>query len=198
MTFELLIDWLGTFAFAVSGIRLAAAKNFDWFGAYVVGLITAVGGGTLRDLLLGLPVFWLWTPNYIIVCVVALLFTMVFKKHLCKIEGSIFAFDALGIGFFNVIGIDKALVAGTPVWAAVVLGMITAVFGGVIRDMTINEEPLILRKEIYATACLFGGVIYVLLQYVTLPHIFSQIIAIVLVIVIRILAVRFNWSLRGV
>ena len=155
-----LIDYLGTFAFAISGIRMAATKRFDWFGAYVVGLVAAIGGGTTRDLLLGITPFWMIQPSYLIVTGIALLFVIVFGKWVVKLNYTIFMFDAIGLGLFVVVGIDKTIAHGFPAWVAVAMGMITGSVGGIIRDLLINQMPLILRKDIYAIACIIGGLIY--------------------------------------
>jgi len=165
-TFLLIIEVLGTIAFAISGIRLAAAKCFDWFGAYVVGLITAIGGGTLRDLLLGIPVFWMQTPMYLSVTGLSLL-----------------------------IGIQKTLLAGLPMWVAIVMGVITGSFGGVVRDILINDMPLFFRKDIYATACLLGGVAYWLTSVVGFSPVVQQVSCAIVVIGLRVLAVYYGWSL---
>ena len=148
-----IIDYLGTFAFAISGIRLASAKRFDWFGAYVVGLVTAIGGGTTRDLLLGITPFWMQQPSYLIVTGIALLFVILFGKYIIRLNNTFFIFDAIGLGLFVVVGIDKSLESGFSYWIAIIMGMISGSVGGIIRDILINEVPLIFRKDIYALAC---------------------------------------------
>lgn len=192
----LLIDYFGTFAFAISGIRLAAAKRFDWFGAYVIGVITAIGGGTLRDTLLGIEIFWLAQSHYFIITFLALIVTMIFKSKLVKIENQIFVFDAIGIALFTIIGIDKTLDLGYAWWVALIMGVISAVIGGVLRDIIINEVPLIFRKEIYATACFTGGALYLLLLSVSVPIVLCQISAMVFIFIFRCLAAKNNWNLR--
>ncbi len=191
----MIIEVLGTFAFAISGIRLAAAKRFDWFGAYVVGLVTAIGGGTLRDVLLDIPVFWMLSPMYLSVTAISLLMVILFRKALVGGMRTIFIFDAIGLALFVVVGIEKTLVAGWPMWVAVVMGIITGSFGGVTRDILINEEPLFFRKDIYATACLAGGVAYWLLTLTGLAPWIAQITCAVTVVGLRVAAVMFNWSL---
>ena len=153
-------DYTGTFAFAISGIRLASAKQFDWFGAYVVGVVTAVGGGTIRDILLNAVPFWMEQASYLIVSALALLFVIAFRKYVIRLNNTFFIFDAIGLGLFVVVGIAKTLDFGFPMWVAIVMGTITGSFGGMMRDILINEEPLIFRKDIYALACVFGGLIY--------------------------------------
>lgn len=160
-------DYVGTFAFAISGIRLAAAKGFDWFGAYVVGLVTAVGGGTLRDIMINLPPFWLSQPSYLVITGLALLFTIVFRSQVVKANHSLFFFDSVGLGLFVVVGVAKTLGESFPWWSAIIMGTVTGSFGGLIRDILINEVPLIFRKDFYASACLLGGIIYILLDTFT-------------------------------
>lgn len=194
-TFLLIIEMLGTVAFAISGIRLAAAKRFDWFGAYVVGLITAIGGGTLRDVLLGIPVFWMLDWSYMAVTGISLLAVIIFQKALVGGMRTLFIFDAIGLALFVVVGIEKTIAADYPMWVAVVMGIITGSFGGVLRDILINEEPLFFRKDIYATACMAGGIAYWLVDSINLPFLVPPTICAVVVIGLRVLAARFNWSL---
>ncbi|MDE6402630.1 MAG: trimeric intracellular cation channel family protein [Muribaculaceae bacterium] len=193
--FLFIIEVIGTIAFAISGIRLAAYKNFDLFGAYTVGLVTAIGGGTLRDLLLDIPVFWMQTWLYLAVTGISLLTVILFRKVLVSHNRMLFIFDTIGLALFVVIGIQKSLAVGYPMWVAIVMGMITGSFGGVIRDILINEEPLFFRKDIYATACLAGGFAYWLIGYATPDPIVGQIACAVTVIVLRMLALRYNLSL---
>ncbi len=190
-----IIDYLGTFAFAISGIRMAATKRFDWFGAYVVGLVTAIGGGTTRDLLLGITPFWMTQPSYLIVTGLALLFVIAFGKWVIKLNYTIFLFDAIGLGLFTVVGIDKALAHDFPAWVAISMGMITGSVGGLIRDVLINQVPLILRKDIYAMACIFGGFVYFACLWLGFAAATTQTITLVSVILIRVLAVRFHIGL---
>lgn len=192
MTLIDVIDYLGTFAFAISGIRLSAAKRFDWFGAYVVGLVTAIGGGTTRDLLLRVTPFWMQQPSYLIVTGVALIVVILFKRHLVKLENSFFIFDTIGLGLFVVVGIERTLDAGFPFWVAIVMGTITGSIGSVIRDTLINETPLIFRKDIYALACVAGGIVFMICTQLGVPSGMTQILSALSVIVIRILAVKFH------
>jgi len=195
MSFINLIDYIGTFAFAISGIRLASAKRFDWFGAYVVGLVTAIGGGTTRDLLLNVSPFWMVQPSYLIVTGVALLSVILFGKYLIKLNNTFFIFDAIGLGLFVVVGIEKSIVAGFPFWVAIIMGMITGSVGGIIRDILINEVPLIFRKDIYAMACVLGGLVFYLCECMSLSRSLTQFSAALSVILIRVLAVKYHVSL---
>ena len=165
MNFLTLIDYIGTFAFAISGIRLASAKRFDWFGAYVVGFVTAVGGGTIRDLLLDVTPFWMLQSSYLIVTALALGFVILFGRYVIRLNNTFFIFDAIGLGLFAVVGIEKSITYGYPMWVGLIMGTLTGAAGGVLRDTLINEVPLIFRKEIYALACVFGGLVYYLCLY---------------------------------
>jgi uncharacterized membrane protein YeiH len=195
MTFTTLLDYIGTFAFAISGIRMAAAKKFDWFGAYVVGLVTAVGGGTLRDLLLGVTPFWMLQPSYLIVTGFALLVVIIFGKQLVRMNTTMFLFDAIGLGLFTVVGFEKSLAAGFPIWVNIIMGTLTGAAGGILRDTLINEVPLIFRKDVYATACILGGFIFFLCQKISIGNAMCEIISASSVILIRIWAVRKSASL---
>ena len=195
MDFITVIDYLGTFAFAISGIRLAAAKNFDWFGAYVVGFVTAVGGGTLRDVMLDVTPFWMEQPSYVIITALALVFVVIFRKQVVRLDNTFFIFDAIGIGLFTVVGVEKSIAAGYPVWVNIIMGAITGAAGGMFRDIFINEVPLIFRKDIYALACVGGGVTYYICIWTGCSHLVTQITAAAAVILIRILSVKFSISL---
>lgn len=194
-TFLMIIEVIGTVAFAISGIRLAAAKRFDWFGAYVVGLVTAIGGGTLRDVLLDVPVFWMQSSWYLTVTGIALLTVIVFRKLLVKGMRTLFIFDAIGLALFVVVGIEKTLAINYPMWVAIIMGISTGSFGGVLRDILLNDEPLFFRKDIYATACLAGGLVYWLLYALDSPLWLSQAACAITVIGLRVGAYYFKWSL---
>lgn len=187
-------DYLGTFAFAISGIRLAAARRFDWFGAYVVGVVTAIGGGTVRDVLLNIPPFWMVQPSYLFISLLALIFTISFRKYVVRLNNTVFLFDTIGIGLFTVVGVAKTFDCGYAWWLAIVMGTVTGSFGGMIRDILINQTPLIFRKDIYATACLLGGAVYVGLMFTTVPIGIVQFIAAFIVIAVRFIAVKYHIS----
>lgn len=190
-----IIEVIGTVAAAISGIRLAATKKFDWFGAYIVGLVTAIGGGTLRDILLDIPVFWMQTWWYLGVTALSLLTVIVFRQILISRDRLLFIFDSIGLAMFCVIGIDKTLAIDYPMWVAMVMGIITGAFGGVIRDILINEEPIIFHKDIYATACLAGGLIYWLIMISGGRQEYSQLACAATIIIIRVLTLKYNLSL---
>lgn len=195
MTLFTFIEILGTLAFAISGIRLASAKRFDWFGAYVVGFTTAIGGGTLRDVMLSVTPFWMLNATYLVVTAAALVTVIAFGRYLIRLQNTFFIFDAIGLGLFTVVGIEKTLGAGFPLWVAVIMGTITGAAGGVLRDILINEVPLIFRKEIYALACVFGGLVFGLCDRIGLPAGTAEVATALSVIAVRIVAVRYGLKL---
>ncbi|MES2275047.1 MAG: trimeric intracellular cation channel family protein [Bacteroidota bacterium] len=196
--FSVIIEILGTVAFTVSGAFSAMQKRMDIFGVFVLGFVTAIGGGTLRDILIGsLPVAWMrdmQTPLIILGTTIA---TIIFKKYVKNLKITLFLFDALGLGLFTIIGVQKGLNANLNPGACVALGTITGCFGGVVRDILINEIPVLFRKEIYATACIAGGCCYLLLLMVA-DRIIAETAAIFVICTIRIIAMRRNWKLPSV
>ncbi len=194
LTFLFITEVIGTIAAAISGIRMAAAKHFDWFGAYTVGLMTAIGGGTVRDVLLDIPVFWMQTWWYLAVTGLSLIVVIMFRNVLVKTR-ILFIFDSIGLALFVVIGIQKTLAIDYPFWVAIVMGITTGAIGGVIRDILLNNEPLLFQKDIYATACLAGGLVYWLLYALGASSMAQGLACAATVIVIRILAVKYGWSL---
>jgi uncharacterized membrane protein YeiH len=190
--FITILDLTGTFVFAISGIRLASGKNIDWFGAYIIGLVTAIGGGTTRDLLLGVTPFWMLDGKYFLTTGVALLATLLFKDRIFKLGGTLFLFDAIGLGLFTVVGISKSLDAQLPFWVAIVMGTITGAVGGLIRDVLLNEVPLLLRRNIYALACVAGGLVYFLCTQLNFSTSVTELLAALVVILVRVVAEKFN------
>lgn len=193
--FTEIIEYIGTFAFAISGIRLAAGKDFDLFGAYVVGLVTAIGGGTIRDLCLDLTPFWMLNASYLIWTATALLFVILFRKHLIRLNNTFFIFDTIGLALFTVVGIEKTLDCNYAFWVAIIMGTITGAAGGIIRDIFINQIPLIFRKEIYAIACIIGGIIYYISSKFIDDVTLVQIISALSVILTRVIAVKYKIGL---
>lgn len=191
-TFVQILDFIGTFAFAISGIRLASAKHFDWFGAYVCGFAVAVGGGTIRDVLLDVTPVWMTNPIYLLCTALALFWVIIFGKHLIHLNNSLFTFDAIGLALFTVVGCEKTLVLGFPWWVAIIMGSITGAAGGVIRDVLINETPLIFRKEIYALACVAGGMVYWICLICDVEPVICQVAGGITVFLTRVLAVKYN------
>ncbi len=189
------LDLVGTMAFAISGVRLASAKHFDIFGAWIVGMATAIGGGTIRDVMLGVNPFWMTNSIYFICCALAVLWVFFFGKYLVRQSNTWFVFDTVGLALFNVIGIEKTLSMDFPYWTAITMGCITGAAGGVLRDVFINEIPLIFRKEIYALACVSGGLIYICCDKLSLTAEVSALLSCLVVIVTRFLAVKYHWCL---
>lgn len=194
LDFTTFCDYTGTFAFAISGIRLASAKQFDWFGAYVIGVVTAVGGGTIRDILLNATPFWMLQPSYLIISGLALLFVIIFRKYVISLHNTFFIFDAIGLGLYGMLGIEKALAFGFPMWVAIIMGTITGSFGGMTRDILINEVPLIFRKDIYAMACVMGGLIYYGCMQLGLHSTLTQFLTAASIFLTRIIAVKYHIS----
>lgn len=198
--FNLFLAYVGTFAGAISGVRLASVKRFDWFGAFVVGFVTALGGGTLRDFCLDISPFWMKEPSYIVVTFMACVAVALFGRHFISEKITWFIFDTIAISLFTVFGLEKTLLLSFSWWAAIMMGVITAVFGGVLRDILINEVPLIFRKELYAMACAAGAGLYVILYYCEVDHRICAVCCIILIFVLRALAIKYGWSvpvLRG-
>ncbi len=190
------LDLIGTFVFAISGTLAAAEKRFDIFGAAVLAFVTAVGGGTIRDVLIGnTPVGWMKDLNYLICIGLAISVSYYFRKHIQRLAKTMFLFDTIGIGLFTVLGVKSTLATGLSPVIALMMGTVSAVFGGVLRDVLSNEVPLIFRKEIYATACLIGGLVYILIRKMGIPEDWVIFISIAVVIGIRSLAVRKGLSL---
>lgn len=194
-TVQTIIEILGTLAFAISGIRHAAAKHFDWFGGFVCGFAVAIGGGTLRDVMLGLPPFWMTSPLYIICTIVAQIFVISFSKLLRRLDNAWFFFDTLGLASFTITGIQKTLECSFPFWVAIVMGCITGCAGGVIRDVLLNKTPVVLRKEIYAMASVIGGLLYWMFNELEVNLPVTVITTFLFIVVVRILAVKYHLSL---
>lgn len=194
--FLYIIDILGTISFAVSGAFLAMEKKLDPFGVLVLAFVTAIGGGTLRDMLIGnLPVSWLTNSTATIVIFSAAVVTIFFGRYLKQLTTTLFLFDALGLGLFTVVGIELGIEKGFSTGVCITLGTITACFGGVVRDVLLNNIPLLFRKEIYALACIAGGLIYFLLRQLKIDADVITIICILIIFTIRIIAVRYKISL---
>ena len=190
-----IIELLGTFAFAISGIRHAAAKHFDWFGGYVCGIAVAIGGGTIRDVILDVPIFWMTTPIYMICTAVALLTVVFLGRWMEPLKNAWFVFDTLGLALFTIAGIQRSLDVGQTFWVAIIMGCITGAAGGVIRDVLLNNEPVIFHKEIYAMACVLGGIAYWAGIECGLSVGVTAIVSFVVTCVIRLLAVRYHVAL---
>lgn len=195
-SFNLLIEILGTLSFAISGAFAAMDKRFDPFGVLIIAFITATGGGTARDMMLGLHPFWM---NNMLICTVILLATFAaffMRYHNKTLRYTLFIFDSFGLGLFTIIGLQKGYSAGLNPAICVILGTLTGSFGGVIRDVLLNRIPLIFRKEIYASASILGGTVYFLLTFYTgISYVWVHLLTILLIVSIRTLAVYYGWSM---
>jgi len=198
MDYLLFIDILGTIAFSISGVLTSMKKRMDAFGILIIAFVTAVGGGTLRDILIGFPVTWLRNLTYVHVILISAVVAALFRSKLVYLRKSLFLFDTIGIGLYTVIGIQKAIAIGLPPIICIAIGTMSACFGGVIRDILCNEIPVIFRKEIYATACILGGVSYFLLVKMGLSQNLTFFISGSIVILTRLLAVIFKLQLPSV
>jgi uncharacterized membrane protein YeiH len=194
----LVIEVLGTAAFTVSGVFAAMERRFDLFGILVIGFVTAVGGGTVRDLLIGRqPVSWMMNDLVLLVIPFTTIIAVLFRNVIRNMGRMLLIFDALGLGLFTIAGIQSGITAGFSTGIGIALGTITGCFGGVLRDLLLNKVPVLFQKEIYATACIAGGVVYVLLLP-QVPRQVADITAVVLICTIRLVAVHRNWRLPSV
>jgi uncharacterized membrane protein YeiH len=190
------LELAGTFFFAISGALAIQDHHNDLFGAGFLGFVTAIGGGTLRDIMLGsYPLVWIGDINFLYAIFAGVITAYVFSKALIRLKRTFLIFDALGISFFTVLGVEKALSLDVRPEIAAIMGMFSAVMGGVIRDVLTNATPVLFRKEIYATACLAGAVLYLVLFRVGADHDVNMIVSILLIFGIRVLAVRYNLAL---
>ncbi|CAM1362953.1 trimeric intracellular cation channel family protein [Tenacibaculum xiamenense] len=190
------IDIIGTFAFAISGALVAIKKEFDVFGVVIIAFVTAVGGGMLRDVLINAhPINWMGDINYIWTILLAVVFTFLFKSKIAPLRKTMFLFDTIGISVFTLLGLQKGLAYNLHPFLALVMGMVSAVFGGVIRDVLTRKVPLIFKKEIYASACLSGGVIYLLLENISINNDLQFVISATVIIIIRTVSVMKKYEL---
>ncbi len=200
MTFQYAFELAGTFFFAISGALAMRDKNPDWFGAAFTGFITAIGGGTLRDIMLGsYPLVWIGDIHFLYAVIAGVLTAIFFHRQLGTLRKTFLLFDTLGIAFFTIIGTEKAMALGVKPEIAAIMGMFTAVMGGVIRDTLANELPVLLRREIYATACLAGASLYLILAlHTSLSRNLNLVLASSVIIIIRLLAVKYKLSLPAI
>lgn len=198
MSLILVLDIIGTVAFAVSGVLTALNRRMDPFGILIVASAAAIGGGTLRDVLIGVPVMWMHDLTYLYVILATTIITVPFRKRIRYIRRSLFLFDTIGLALYTVVGVEKGIEAGFSPVICIVLGTMTASFGGVLRDILSNKIPIIFRKEIYATASILGGVTYFILTKTSLSNGLIVIISMVSIMIIRLLAIYFDLSLPSV
>lgn len=193
---QYILEILGTLFFAISGALAVRDRDADLFGATFTGFVTAIGGGTLRDIMLGsYPLTWISDIYFLYAILLGAILAYLFFNSLVKLSRTFLFFDALGISFFTILGVEKALALGMRPEVAAIMGMFSAVMGGVIRDTLINETPVLFRKEIYASACLGGAVLYLILNYFDVDRNVNLIISSAFIFVIRLVAVKFKLAL---
>lgn len=191
-----IIEFLGLISFSMSGAFAAMEKKLDPFGVIIIAFVTSFGGGTIRDLLLDVPVFWMRDMFSCAVVLAGSIFAIMVKSFEKKFQSPLFIFDSFGLGLFTIMGIQKGLNVEQGLVISLTLGMITGCFGGIFRDVLLNRIPLVLRKEIYATACISGGILFLFLtQYTDFPYTVVHISTILLIVIIRTLAVRYGWQM---
>ncbi len=193
--FELL-DIIGTLVFAISGALTAIYKKLDLFGVYCIAFVTALGGGTVRDGMIGrTPVGWMLDIDYVYIITLGFFLSVVFNRYLERLRISMFLFDTIGLGVFTLIGLEKGIGYGLSSVICVILGTLTATFGGVIRDILCNEIPVLFRKEIYATLCIAGGILFFILQELQMQGEVISLTVAIFIITFRLIAFKYNWSL---
>jgi uncharacterized membrane protein YeiH len=194
-----LLDIIGTMAFAMSGALTAMNKKLDPFGVFIIAFVTAVGGGTLRDVMIGrTPVGWMQDLTYVYVIILGFVLTILFRKRLDKLRTSLALFDTIGLGVFTLIGIQKGIDYHLHPTICIALGTMTACFGGVIRDILCTEIPVIFRKEIYATICILGGIVFFILRKMNLENDILYLVTSLVIIAVRVLAVKYKWYLSPI
>ncbi|OCB78009.1 trimeric intracellular cation channel family protein [Flavobacterium crassostreae] len=191
-----LLDIIGTLAFAMSGALTAMSKKMDPFGVFIIAFVTAAGGGTLRDVMIGhTPVGWMLNLEYVCIISIAFVLALLFRKRFDQLRTSLFLFDTIGLGVFTLIGLEKGINIGLHPIICIALGTMTACFGGVTRDILCNEIPVIFRKEIYATICILGGGVFFVLRKFGLENDILYLITSLVIICVRLMAVKWKWYL---
>jgi len=191
-----ILDLLGTVAFAISGALAAMNRRMDLFGIFIIAFVTAIGGGTVRDILIGnTPVTWMENTIYIYVIGIATIMAIIFRKKIDHLKKSLFLFDSIGLGIFTIIGVETGIQNDLNPIISIALGAMTGTFGGVIRDILCNEIPVIFRKEIYATASLTGGLAFIILNDLEVNREVIYIVTSLTVIIIRLVVVKYKISL---
>lgn len=197
MSIQYVLELSGTGFFAISGAIIANQKSKpDWFGVTFIGFITSIGGGSICDIFLGnYPLSWIADPNKIYTIIAAIIFTSFSFNLLLKMRKLFFIFDSLGIAMFTILGTEKALAFHVSPLIAAIIGMFSSIMGGVMRDVLTNETPVVFKKEIYATACLAGSLVYLLFKRLEFSRNICLIISVLIIVLIRIVAVRYKLSL---
>jgi uncharacterized membrane protein YeiH len=190
------LDLIGTFAFALSGALVAHKQGFDLFGVVIIAFVTAVGGGMVRDVLIvSHPINWIGNLAYIWVILGAVVCVFLFKSKVAPLSKTLFLFDAIGISVFTLLGLQKSIDAELPLFVALIMGMVSSVFGGVIRDVLTREVPLIFKKEIYASACLIGGLVYLVFHYFEYTGAIQFAVSASVIFLVRIISVVYHLEL---
>lgn len=190
------ISLLGSLTFAISGALKAINKKLDPFGILIIGFVTAVGGGTIRDILItDKTVFWLTETTHLYFIISGVILTIIFRNKLNKFNKSLNFFDAVGLGLFTITGVQIGLQNDFHFINCIILGTVTGSFGGVLRDVLVNETPIIFKKEIYATISIIGGFFYLLLFHLEILNPILQIIPIIFIIITRLVVLKLNISL---
>lgn len=196
LSFFNILDLLGTSAFAISGALAAMNRRLDLFGIFIIAFVTAIGGGTIRDILIdNTPVTWMENTIYIYLIGIVTIIAIIFRTQLDRLKKSLFLFDSIGLGIFTITGVEMGIQNGLNPIISITLGAMTGTFGGVIRDILCNEIPVIFRKEIYATASIMGGLAFILLYELNLNQDVIYLVTSLTVILMRIMAVKFKISL---
>ncbi len=194
-----IIDIIGVFVFAISGASTAMSKRLDPFGVFIVAFVASVGGGTLRDMLIGRnPVFWMEDSVYVYVIMAGALVAVLFKERIAYLRRTLSLFDTIGLAIFTIIGIEIGIRFKLDPVIVLSLGVMTGSFGGVIRDILVNEIPVVFHKEVYATASLIGGMFYMGGVFFGLDKFWNEIISITVIIIIRIIAVKYELALPSI
>jgi uncharacterized membrane protein YeiH len=201
MSIQYIAELAGTYFFAISGVLATDDKDRNWFGATFTGFITAIGGGSVRDILLDShPLVWIDDVNLVLAILFGVITSLAFFNVVVKLRRTMLLFDMAGIALFTIVGVEKSLSLGVRPDVAAIMGVFTAVMGGVIRDTLTNKTPIIFSKEVYATACLAGAILYLVLEEYDVSRTANFLISSSLIIVIRILVIKFKIelpSLRG-
>lgn len=197
MSIQYILELSGTGFFAISGAIAANQKSKpDWFGVTFIGFITSIGGGSIRDILLGsYPLSWVADEKRIYVIIAGIVFTSLFFGILQRLRKTLFIFDSLGIAMFTILGTEKAMAYHVAPFIAAIMGMFSAIMGGVMRDVLTNEIPVIFRKEIYASACLAGAIVYLALDALDIHRNICLVLSILVIFFIRVVAVKYRLSL---
>jgi len=191
------LDYLGTCVFAISGALAGMQRKFDPFGCLILAMVTAVGGGSLRDLSIGrTPLGWMLDINYAYIILGSTLLALLFYKYLGYFRKTFFLFDSIGLALFTITGVELGLEVELHPIICILLGTLSAAFGGVIRDILCGEVPLIFHKEVYASTSILGGTIFLALQKLEISDTINYVLVAGLVVLLRILAVKYSWSLH--